>query len=381
MRVLMTCQPFYSHLVPVLVPAAKALRRAGHEVAVATAPAMAPHLAAAGIEHLPLPNVLTLTELVARRAAAPKGDVREASGSLTIAFAGTLAGVFARDVLEVARSWRPDVLVRECKEFGGYLAAEKLGLPQAVLDTSPYSALNLPMVRDALNGQRAEFGLDTVDEPGHPEGFLLAGVVPAAWYPDELRVSTARHYRPAPLAGPLDASLLDLPDDRPLVLAGLGSVARTFVPETPKVLETMITALGDVPCTAVVALGSDPDEWAGSRPGNVRLMSFVPQQLLLESADLVLTHGGFGSVAEAIRAGTPMVLLPMFSDQSHNAARTAGLGLGLQLDVESATPASLAESCALALAGPYRHRAAAMSRQSRACPGFDQLAEDIAALV
>jgi N-glycosyltransferase len=109
-------------------------------------------------------------------------------------------------------------------------------------------------------------------------------------------------------------------------------------------------------------------------------MSFVPQPLLLESADLILTHGGFGSVAEAIRTGTPMVLLPMFSDQSYNAARTARLGLGIQLDTASVTPASLAESCARALRDPYRHRAAAMSRQARACPGFEQLAEDIAAL-
>jgi N-glycosyltransferase len=336
---------------------------------------MAPHLTSAGIEHLPLPNVLTLTELVANPAAVP-----EAASSLTIAFAGSLAGVFARDVLAAAESWRPDMLVRECKEFGGYLAAEKLGLPQAVLDTSPYSQLNLPMVRDALNGQRVEFGLDTVDEPGHPEGFLLARVVPAAWYPDELRVSSARHYRPDFPDGPLDASLLDLPDDRPLVVAGLGSVAHTFVPETPKVLDMMIAAMGELSCAAVVALGSDPAEWAGARPENVRLMSFVPQPLLLESADLIVTHGGFGSIAEAIRTGTPMVLLPMFSDQSHNAARTARLGLGIQLDTASVTPASLAESCARALRDPYRHRAAAMSRQARACPGFEQLAEDITAL-
>jgi len=74
------------------------------------------------------------------------------------------------------------------------------------------------------------------------------------------------------------------------------------------------------------------------------------------------------------------VLLPMFSDQSHNAARTAHLGLGIQLDVESATPASITENCARVLQGPYRHRAAAMSRQARACPGFELLAEDVAAL-
>ncbi|HEY0499684.1 MAG TPA: hypothetical protein VGD48_28320 [Kutzneria sp.] len=36
MRVLLTGMPVYSHLVPMLVPVAKALRAAGHEVVVAT---------------------------------------------------------------------------------------------------------------------------------------------------------------------------------------------------------------------------------------------------------------------------------------------------------------------------------------------------------
>jgi len=135
------------------------------------------------------------------------------------------------------------------------------------------------------------------------------------------------------------------------------------VPETPKVLETMITALGDLPCTAVVALGGDPGEWAGSRPGNVRLMSFVPQPLLLESADLILTHGGFGSISEAIRTGTPMVHLPMFSDQPHNAARTAHLGLGIQLSTSSPSPRRPSPRTA------HRRCRALTATVPRRCPG------------
>ena len=67
MRLLLTCLPYYSHLVPALLPVAEAARRAGHAVAVATAPApaMADRIAQAGVEHLPLPNVPTLAELLA----------------------------------------------------------------------------------------------------------------------------------------------------------------------------------------------------------------------------------------------------------------------------------------------------------------------------
>lgn len=37
---MLTCLPLYSHLTPVVVPVAHALRSAGHTVAMATAPAM-----------------------------------------------------------------------------------------------------------------------------------------------------------------------------------------------------------------------------------------------------------------------------------------------------------------------------------------------------
>ena len=53
----------------------------------------------------------------------------------------------------------------------------------------------------------------------------------------------------------------------------------------------------------------------------------------------------------------------------------------IHVDVGSVTPASITQDCDRALQGPYRHRAAAMARQARACPGFELLADDVAALV
>jgi N-glycosyltransferase len=89
-------------------------------------------------------------------------------------------------------------------------------------------------------------------------------------------------------------------------------------------------------------------------------MSFVPQPLLLESADLIVTHGGFGSVVEAIRTGTPIVLLPMFSDQPHNEARTARL-TSASNSTSSPSRRRPSPRPAHGAGRPYRHRAAAMS--------------------
>ncbi|GAA1991209.1 glycosyltransferase [Amycolatopsis minnesotensis] len=387
MRVVLTCMPFYSHLVPVVVPVAKALARAGHQVAVATANAMADELARAGVAHLPLPNVRTLAELMAEPAVAaspgmpddPEGRSRAArartdAGPLTSAFAGSLAGVFARDLIERCATWRPDLIVRECNEFGGYLAAERLGIRHAVLDIAPGSALNLTAVLDALNGEREHLGLAPVRDPWHPHRCLVAGFVPPRWYTAEL--PPVRCYRLDP---PESAPVCAPAPGRPLVVAGLGSVAATVLPESTHLLELMVTALGRVPCSAVVGLGSDPAAWTGPRPPNVRLMAFTPQRVLLESAALLLSHGGFGGVAEAIRTATPMVVLPLFSDQPYNAATVAELGLGRRLDLDGLSAETLAEVCAEVVADDgYQRRADGMARQAQACPDLDALAADLA---
>ncbi|WP_010312116.1 glycosyl transferase [Saccharopolyspora spinosa] len=80
MRIILTSLPYYSHLVPVVVPVAHALRRAGHTVAVATAPYMASELSRHCVEHLPLPNVQTLEQLLAAPRSSPAPACPERKG-------------------------------------------------------------------------------------------------------------------------------------------------------------------------------------------------------------------------------------------------------------------------------------------------------------
>jgi UDP:flavonoid glycosyltransferase YjiC (YdhE family) len=393
-RIILTSQPYFSHLVPVL-QVAEALRDNGHTVAVATASAMGEQITSHGIEHLVLPHVRTLAELVADNAfganpglpeeggpAQPKKRAENDPGPVTTAFAGPLAGLFARDLIEAAGSWRPEVILRECNEFGGYLAAERLALPRAVLDIAPFTSVHLPFLHGTLNAQRVEFGLDTVADDRHANRGLLAGLVPARWYPESLVLPSLRTYQPDPATGVLDRRFAELPDDRPLVLAGLGTVAPAVVPQTPKLLAAMVAALGELPCTAVVSLGGmKPEDWTGPRPSTVHLAAFTPQRLLLDGAALLLAHAGFGGVREAMYSGTPMVNLPLFADQLPNAGRVEELGLGLRVDPGTLDVATLAQACERVLAdSAFRHRAAGASRLMRSEPGYDVLAEDLAAL-
>ncbi|MBO4207343.1 glycosyltransferase [Micromonospora echinofusca] len=396
MRLLLTGQPIWSHLVPALVPLARAARAAGHRVALATAGSMAGELAAHGVDHLPLPGVPGQDELRHDPALADRfGLPRQlmAPGSRTVdpgvwrqiarAYAGPVAGCFAAELLPVARRWRPDVIVREPAEYGGYLVAERLGVPHATLDIAPFAALDLPLVTDVLDAQRAALGLDPTGDPCHPFRYLRAGLLPEQWYPPALRPPTGRSYRfPEPPGEPLPHRYAELPADRPLVLASLGSLVLSL-PGIADLLPVLVAALGELPATAVVALGGRADLAGrlGRPPANVHVVPFAPQRALLPGCELFLTHAGFSSTREAIAAGVPMVALPVVADQPPNADRIAELGLGVRLSIEGLTVASVVDACTAVLADPgYRWRVRAMQRRLLAAPGIDQLLTDLAGL-
>jgi UDP:flavonoid glycosyltransferase YjiC (YdhE family) len=57
---------------------------------------------------------------------------------------------------------------------------------------------------------------------------------------------------------------------------------------------------------------------------------------VLEQADLVLCHGGSGTVYGALAAGIPVVVVPVFADQFENGRRVAATGAGLVVEPEPA---------------------------------------------
>jgi UDP:flavonoid glycosyltransferase YjiC (YdhE family) len=56
---------------------------------------------------------------------------------------------------------------------------------------------------------------------------------------------------------------------------------------------------------------------------------FVPQAALLERADLLVSHGGSGTMLGGLVHGVPQVALPRGTDQPQNAALLARSGAGV----------------------------------------------------
>jgi rhamnosyltransferase subunit B len=66
-------------------------------------------------------------------------------------------------------------------------------------------------------------------------------------------------------------------------------------------------------------------------PSFVHACDFAPFQNLFPLCAAVVHHGGIGTVASALRAGTPQLILPFAFDQMDNAVRVKRLGVGTWL--------------------------------------------------
>ena len=84
------------------------------------------------------------------------------------AFAGILAEEMAAAVLDLARSWRPDLVVHEDSEQGSWIAADALGIPYVALQATAWRGTRFRLSEEPLNRLRAAHGLPP--DPGWSGG-------------------------------------------------------------------------------------------------------------------------------------------------------------------------------------------------------------------
>jgi rhamnosyltransferase subunit B len=76
-------------------------------------------------------------------------------------------------------------------------------------------------------------------------------------------------------------------------------------------------------------------------PPTILWQDYVPLRRLLPHLALLAHHGGIGTTAEALRAGTPQLVVPLAHDQFDNAARVSALGVGASLPASKLDAAGL----------------------------------------
>jgi UDP:flavonoid glycosyltransferase YjiC (YdhE family) len=383
MRALFTTQVGAGHWRP-LAPIARALLDAGHEVAFAATPFFCAEIGGYGFQTFPVGVDDWLEPAPARKVAVPTSPP-QADAVLRDVFLPNAAKRLP-DLLALARSWRPDLIVREQTEYAGLLVAEALALPCATVQISAYRGpMTDPLALAIFDRLRAAIGLPRapVDISEHPDLLLLP--CPPRYVdlllalPETARCVQHVDFDHDHRAEQAAFDFAALAAARPTVYATLG----TAYNRTPGLLAAIIEGLRHEQINLIVTVNhnQDPADF-GPQPANVQIVRYLPQSMILPHCDLVVTHGGSGTVRSAIRHGVPVVVLPIAADQPGNARRCVALGLGRALGLAERTPAMIREAVRQVLATPaYRHRASALSAEVLALPAPVVVADWLAELV
>lgn len=291
---------------------------------------------------------------------------------------------------------RPDVLVDGVLPFGPRLIGEARGIPHASVTVCacplpsrdlfpfglglapPHDPLTRLLAAAATERQAAELADEAArwDQIRGSLGLPATGVHP--WisapsrelilipttesfeYPRSDLPAHAHFVGPLPWRGGDQPALpeeLDraVADGRPIIFVCQG----TFMTMDYPIVRLALAALGAEPVTLVVSTGRELAAGElGELPANAIVKPWLNLSQLFQRCSLAIVHGGFGTVSEALSAGVPLIVMPLFADQPEVAARCEVAGVGVRLDPRECDAATLRATVRELLDEP-RYRVAA----------------------
>ncbi|RBQ20801.1 protein IroB [Spongiactinospora rosea] len=365
MRVLFTSWAWPSHLYA-MVPLAWAMRAAGHEVLVAGQPSLAVAAAHAGLPYAPIGSDVDSVGMVrgyalpTRRFGTPPALPSNGRGPRALRMFQVNAEAMVDDLVELAREWRPRLVVHDPTAWAGSIAAAAIGVPAV---RHLYGADLMHAARPFLAGLLAPMGERHGLEDLDPLG--AATIDP---YPADVQVDV--DYEPVPLKyvpynGPGITPRLR-PAARPRVCVTWGTTIARVDPER-FLAGDVVRALASPEVEVVAAVTAAQREWLGPVPEGVRIVQDAPLHAVLPGCDLLVAHGGAGTSLTGMAAGLPQLLVPQLPDHEAHATRLARTGAAVLLPVDQAGPAEL------------RERALGLLHDARAGAAAARLREEIAA--
>ena len=317
MNIAVTLCGQWGHIIPTL-PLAVALRDRGHHVRYAFVdhPPLNKLVSDHGFSKIPLSMTRSAEDEIMQsgtHSVLAMSDAEREERALATWFA-PLAEQLIDDLVDLAGS--ADMIIFENTTLAAPLAAAITGIPAVLHGTG---ASSCGAIRYA------------------------AAVMEPLWFRKDME--------PRPLSGLMGDIHLDIfPSSIPNPAAALSNVNQPLRPEPPLIVDTALTmpdelsglplvlvtlgtnfnkdnavwaailgSLADLPIAVVAATGPGHDLAAvlGGFPANTVAGQFLPLGPLLESASVVITHGGAGTTLAALSLGKPLLLLPQGADQHY----------------------------------------------------------------
>jgi len=350
--------------VPPMLALGKRLVARGRRVRLLGPPTLAGRCRATGLGFRPFAGEMSWT---ARPGVAIEDDMSSLSTHLTGPEIGT-------ELLAAAEEHRPKALVVDAMAAAAVAAAERLRIPTAVLVHTRHrysEAAGWRWLVVPVNSARMQFGLEPLPEqPGwFAELWRRAGTVIVASYRqlEGERHAIAGHvHHVGPILDPDPAALPDdvaaIVHDRVGVLVVV-SLSSTYMHHEAE-LTRIIRALNQVDARSVITLGNALDPGCVPVPDRGVVVSWAAHERLLPRADLVITHGGLGTILGALSAGVPLICMPLGREQPSNAAEVERIGAGLVID-RTASASVIREAVEQVLArSSYRESAQRLAREA-----------------
>jgi glycosyltransferase len=356
MRVAFVIWPASAHLYP-LVPLAWALKAAGHEVVVTSHPAIADEVAAMGLtpvsiceaDSTPLlgpasPYVEERVDLkkITEALAFTKDDPdREHWNVLTQYYVPSMWDFLpyrgdptepmpAMDgLVTFFRTWEPDLVLWDPCMPGGAVAAKAVGAAHARWWTCPdvfcasidrvnrVKAAGVEVdnpLAETVRGMADRYGVEVDQEllvgqftvnpqPPAVGPFVSAEPLSLRWIPHAKQQVMPDWIYPKP--------------ERPRVAISLGLSERSFMADGWAHIPALLEAVSVLDIEVVATLNDKQLSQVDKIPDNVRVVDFVPLNQLISTCDLLIHHGGMGTVTPAIANGVRQIVVDFVGHDIH----------------------------------------------------------------
>ncbi len=262
--------------------------------------------------------------------------IRERLPVVSAQEAGVLAnreifGALATDAMlpsmrEVVDSWKPDMILRDPCEYSSAIVAHESSTPvaQVAIGLAAVEWNSIQIATPAIAQRLA----------GLPE--MLRDSAYLSRFPGSLDPSSFADTRRYDDGSSTSAAYLPkwwTDSDQPLVYVTFGTVlAHMTIAE--EVYRAALEAASALEARVLLTVGRRFDPLSlGVTPTNVHVESWVDQSAVFLEASVVVCHGGSGTTFGALRAGLPVVVIPLFADQRANAVKVAESESGVVVDL------------------------------------------------
>jgi len=387
MRVLFTTFAWPSHYFP-MVPLAWALRAAGHDVRMTSQPDLLPAMRDSGLlatavgrdldvanpPHrespvpVPAPSVQRTDRVFdnlvtgfagAHRVHSPDAARRiedearsmfrtvwadrSSAGSPGLAVYCDVAEAMVDDLLALARTYRPDLIVYNPLTFAGPIVAKLVGVPAVRNVFAPDATYFMVGDTPGLGALLRRCGLDEVDLIGTS---TVDSCPPSLQFPEYVVPTHRIFVRHIPYHGLAEIpQWLSDPPDRPRICLTWGTSndrilgEKAFLPG--ELLDGAAKLADERDAELVLAITASQRPLLPDLPTAVRIVESVPLNALLATCDAIIHQGGTGTLLTALRHGLPQLVLPQLLNQPANACRLVASGAGRTLAATGLAAADL----------------------------------------